>query len=116
MSDPTLKDCINYMKSQLKQMEKYPRSYEYNIPYYRQTIMYLEELSEFKFDKTDDRPQGEWIHAEEYDYLDENGVEHFHIKCPNCSFLHDCFDCHTAQYNFCPNCGADMREEGDSDA
>ena len=60
------------------------------------------------------RPHGEWIHAEEYDYLDENGVEHFHIKCPNCNFLHDCFDCHTAQYNFCPNCGASMRKEGDS--
>ena len=43
MSDPTLKDCINYMKSQLKQMEKYPRSYEYNIPYYRKTVEYLEK-------------------------------------------------------------------------
>ena len=55
-----------------------------------------------------ERPYGEWVHAEEYDYLDENGVEHFYIKCPNCGFLHDCFDCHTAQYNFCPNCGASM--------
>lgn len=62
---------------------------------------------------TVERPHGEWFHAEEYDYLDEDGVEHFHIKCPNCGFLHDCFDCHTAQYNFCPNCGASMRKEGD---
>lgn len=62
-----------------------------------------------------ERPHGEWIHEEEYDYLDENVVEHFHIKCSNCGFLHDCFDCHTAQYNFCPNCGARM-ETGDPDA
>ena len=46
MSDPTLEDCINYMKFQLKQMEKYPRSYEYNIPYYRKTVELLLELAE----------------------------------------------------------------------
>lgn len=56
------------------------------------------------------RPYGKWVHFEDYDYLDENGVEHFHIKCPICGFLHDCLDCHTAQYDFCPNCGTDMRE------
>ena len=42
MTDPTLRDCINYMKQQLKGMEKYPKSYEFNIPYYRKTIELLE--------------------------------------------------------------------------
>ena len=46
MAEPTLRDCINYMKQQLKGMEKYPKSYEFNIPYYRKTIEYLEDLAE----------------------------------------------------------------------
>jgi len=45
MSEPTLKDCINYMKSQIKQMEKYPRNYEYNLPYYRKTVEILSKLT-----------------------------------------------------------------------
>ena len=45
MTEPTLSDCINYMKQQLKGMEKYPKSYEFNIPYYRKTIEYLGELN-----------------------------------------------------------------------
>lgn len=46
MTEPTLSDCINYMKQQLKGMEKYPKSYEFNIPYYRKTIEFLLELAE----------------------------------------------------------------------
>lgn len=46
MTEPTLRDCINYMKQQLKGMEKYPKSYEFNIPYYRKTIEFLEHLKE----------------------------------------------------------------------
>ena len=46
MTEPTLNDCINYMKQQLKGMEKYPKSYEFNIPYYRKTIEFLERLKE----------------------------------------------------------------------
>lgn len=30
--------------------------------------------------------------------------------CSNCSFSHLFIGGHTAQYNFCPNCGASMRE------
>ena len=45
MSEPTLKDCINYMRSQIKQMEKYPRNFEYNLPYYRKTVEILEKLT-----------------------------------------------------------------------
>lgn len=52
MSEPTLQDCINYMRSQIKQMEKHPRSYEFNLPYYRKTVELLEK---------EERPHGEWI-------------------------------------------------------
>ena len=56
-----------------------------------------------------ERPQGEWIAREDMDYLDENKVVHNHFQCKKCGLIHDFIDGHTSQYNFCPNCGADMR-------
>lgn len=66
MSEPTLQDCINYMRSQIKQMEKYPRNYEFNLPYYRKTVELLEKT---------DRPQGKWEYLKEHitEMRDANG-------------------------------------------
>lgn len=68
-----------------------------------QKVGYEKALSE--------RPQGEWITREDMDYLDENKVVHNHFQCNKCGFIHDFIDGHTSQYNFCPNCGKDMRGE-----
>ena len=57
------------------------------------------------------RNHGEWVRREDMDFIDQNGVEHFHYMCENCGIVHDFLDCHTEQYNFCPTCGADMRGE-----
>ena len=57
--------------------------------------------------------KGHWIHREDMDYLDENGVTNTHLMCEDCGFIHNFKDNHTAQYNFCPNCGADMESEDD---
>lgn len=57
-----------------------------------------------------EQKRGKWIHREDMDYKDENGVFHWHGMCGECEFIHDFLDGHTAQYNFCPNCGADMRQ------
>ena len=73
MTEPTLSDCINYMKQQLKGMEKYPKSYEYNIPYYRKTIELLETRGTtngncatcVKAVVIDERPHGKWIPCSE---------------------------------------------------
>ena len=40
------------MRYQIKQMEKHPRNYEFNLPYYRKTVELLEKAQ---------RPHGEWI-------------------------------------------------------
>lgn len=59
----------------------------------------------------EERSQGEWIAREDMDYLDQNKVYHNHFMCEKCGLVHDFIDGHTSQYNFCPNCGADMRGE-----
>ena len=58
----------------------------------------------------EERPQGEWIAREDFDFLDENKVRHNHFMCEKCGFIHDFIDGHTSQYNFCPQCGADLKE------
>ena len=51
---------------------------------------------------------GRWLHREIMDYLDKNKVRHNHFMCQDCGFIHDFIDGHTAQYEYCPNCGAKM--------
>lgn len=50
----------------------------------------------------EERPHGEWIK--------EGGI-FYQLKCSNCNFeLRSPDD----KSNFCPNCGADMRKEGEN--
>lgn len=49
-----------------------------------------------------ERPQGEWIWSPVADDGTVSGC------CSKCSFSHMFIGGHTAQYNFCPNCGAKM--------
>ena len=72
-------------------------------------------IDEVAFEKNEVMPQEqlsdvEWIAREDMDYLDENKVVHKHFECNKCGFIHDFIDGHTSQYNFCPECGADMRK------
>lgn len=53
---------------------------------------------------------GRWLHREIMDYLDKNKVRHNHFMCEDCGFIHDFIDGHTAQYKYCPSCGAKMQE------
>ena len=55
-----------------------------------------------------ERQKGEWIYGE-----DEYGIDGYH--CNKCGFFVPWDYAHTfinyiKDYNFCPNCGADMRE------
>ena len=51
------------------------------------------------------RKTGEWIWSPK----DKDGT--VSGCCSNCSFSHLFIGGHTAQYNYCPNCGAKMRGE-----
>ena len=65
-----------------------------------------------------DRPKGEWevvykasisipSNWNKIDNLEP--IYRIKLRCPFCGFQKDFIDGHTAQYNFCPQCGADMR-------
>ena len=63
---------------------------------------------------TDPQRYGRWNRNEAaLDYVEPNGVEHHHGICSECGLIHDFLDCHTAQYNYCPQCGAKMEEPVD---
>ena len=50
------------------------------------------------------RKKGRWI---EYD--------NSHCECPFCHEEWSYFDNEVEYFNYCPNCGADMREDGEAD-
>ena len=66
-----------------------------------------------------DRPRGEWIETAQdyYETVNKKGggvnenTEYFtdDIACPNCLAKFSNIDNETERFNFCPNCGADMR-------
>ena len=51
----------------------------------------------------EERHLGEWIHTDECD-------EEFQYRCSNCNL-----PIRSNSHFFCPNCGANMRKEGESD-
>ena len=62
--------------------------------------------------------EGKWIEVEWYPIAvpskwcenDEKPIYASKLQCSKCGFARNFLDGHTAQYNFCPQCGADMRE------
>ena len=42
-----------------------------------------------------------WVHLKERDFTTVNQS----FMCPDCGFIHEFIDGHTAQYNYCPQCG-----------
>lgn len=58
-----------------------------------------------KGEKTIERPHGEWI----LDAVSPCSISWF--RCSYCGYKYEAYK----QSNFCPNCGADMRKEGDGE-
>lgn len=56
--------------------------------------------------------RGEWkFYSRDEDAFDVYGNESWAIRyyCSNCNFMHAFIENNTAQYNYCPNCGARMK-------
>ena len=70
---------------------------------YNQAIdMAIEALSE---------RTGEWLEVEVFpEVYDIEGVKTWgsEMQCDQCGFRHTAIEGHMAQYNYCPNCGANM--------
>lgn len=70
-----------------------------NAPTVEPRIEYGTDGQPYKLSMTNgkeyERPKGEWV------------ISGFDYKCSNCGMLP-----YFRQYNFCPNCGADMRKGG----
>ena len=63
-----------------------------------------------------DRPHGEWVEVvERTEQYDREGVKTWATlyQCSNCGFVRNAIEGHIGQYDFCPNCGADMRKEAE---
>lgn len=59
----------------------------------------------------EERPHGEW---KEYPNVTDENNNPVWYTCSCCNYCATWGD--HRNYRFCPNCGADMRKEGDSDA
>lgn len=58
--------------------------------------------------------RGEWvIVVDKTEMCDKEGVKTWGslCQCNKCGFVLNAVEGHIGQYNFCPNCGADMRGE-----
>ena len=58
--------------------------------------------------------KGEWVEVvKRTEQYDREGRKSWAViyQCPNCGFVLNAIENHTAQYNYCPNCGAKMRLE-----
>ena len=58
--------------------------------------------------------RGEWIAVvDKTEMYDKEGVKTWGtlFQCNKCGFVLNAVEGHTGQYNFCPNCGANMRGE-----
>lgn len=63
---------------------------------------------------TPTRTKGKWIikDGKEQGY-DIAGIKTWYIQimCNKCGFIKTAIEGHTGQYNYCPNCGAEMKSE-----
>lgn len=56
--------------------------------------------------------RGRWVEVvDRTEMYDKEGVKTWGMlfQCNQCGFVLNAIEGHTGQYNFCPNCGADMR-------
>lgn len=58
-----------------------------------------------------ERKKRKWVEVAVTDGYDKDGIKTLIsvMQCDQCGFIVNAVEGHMAQYNYCPNCGADMR-------
>lgn len=114
MSDPIDRQAAKDFEKQLHDMFDHIWDCEIDHPAFQDTVGELMEavIQAHKNSAQPKRKPGKWIYGE-----DEYGIDGYH--CDECGFFvpwdyaHK-FINYIEDYNFCPHCGADMREDEDA--
>ena len=64
----------------------------------------VKELVDLNKKLSEERPEGEWI---KWNFKTFGAMGDWEYKCSNCEKVYG------GQYNFCPNCGAQMKESAE---
>lgn len=114
----TLEESIRFHAEEAEKMKLHKKvneiilgseGYERALQEHTQTAEWLKELAERR--KQPERKTGHFIGTEFDGYADGSPV-YYEWKCSECGCV---FEDDEPTYNYCPNCGADMREERDGD-
>ena len=101
----------DYIKREdaIRQIVKTSAQNELDIPAIG-TVIYI--LSEMDSADVRENVKGRWVEVvDRTEMYDKEGVKTWGMlfQCNQCGFVLNAIEGHTGQYNYCPNCGADMR-------
>ena len=75
-------------------------------------IAYRDEIDDIPTADVRENVMGRWVEVvDRTEMYDKEGVKTWGMlfQCNQCGFVLNAVEGHTGQYNYCPNCGADMR-------
>lgn len=73
---------------------------------------YFDKIIETPTADVRENVKGRWVEVvDRTEMYDKEGVKTWGMlfQCNQCGFVLNAVEGHTGQYNYCPNCGADMR-------
>lgn len=77
-------------------------------------VTFMDWIKEMPNADVRENVNGRWVEVvDRTEMYDKEGVKTWGMlfQCNQCGFVLNAIEGHTGQYNFCPNCGADMRGE-----
>lgn len=75
-------------------------------------VTFMDWIKEMPTANVRENVKGRWVEVvDRTEMYDKEGVKTWGMlfQCNQCGFVLNAIEGHTGQYNYCPNCGADMR-------
>ena len=75
-------------------------------------VTFMDWIKEMPTADVRENVKGRWVEVvDRTEMYDKEGVKTWGMlfQCNQCGFVLNAVEGHTGQYNYCPNCGADMR-------